>query len=231
MGRAGSKESSGEPLDETKTLKIIMNLFPFPIRRNYLGRVFALLFSLISLGRAGAQPTIVSTVPANGAQGVPLSASLVITFSQAMNTTTTTPYLVDSTTSQILPASLSWSVGNTVLTCTPFAPLPSNRTIWWTVTGGQSSSGAPLSGFTGGSFTTVSVAQLTLTNATWSAGVFAFDVTSQAGQTLTVEYSTTLLPNQWQTLLTTNSPTSPVHVVDPHSTTNRYLFYRARTGS
>src|ERR1019366_5351106 len=30
----------------------------------------------------------------------------------------------------------------------------------------------------------------------------------------------TLRSNQWQILLTTNSPTSPVHIVDPHSITN-----------
>jgi methionine-rich copper-binding protein CopC len=208
-----------------------MNLFPFPIGRNYLVRVFALLFSLMFLGRALAQPTIVSTVPTNGAHGVPLSATLAITFSEAMNTSTTTPYLVDSITYALLPTSQSWSAGNTVVTCTTFAPLPANRTIWWTVTNGQNPAGVPLGGFTGGSFTTVAAAQLALTNATWIGGTFTFDVTSQAGQTLTVEYSSTLRSNQWQILLTTNSPTSPVHIVDPHSITNRYLFYRARTGS
>ena len=83
------------------------------------------------------------------------------------------------------------------MTCTTFAPLPANRTIWWTVTNGQNLAGVPLGGFTGGSFTTVAAAQLTLTNATWIGGTFAFDVTSQAGQTLTVEYSSTLRSNQW----------------------------------
>ena len=53
----------------------------------------------------------------------------------------------------------------------------------------QNPAGAPLSGYTGGTFTTASGGQLTLTNAIWSGGMFAFDVTSQAGQTLTVEYS------------------------------------------
>jgi hypothetical protein len=105
------------------------------------------------------------------------------------------------------------------------------RTIWWTGMNGQNPAGAPLSGFTGGTFTTTPGGQLTLTNAIWSGGMFVFDVTSQAGQTLTVEYSSTPRPNQWQTLLTSNSPASRVHIADPHSSTNRYLFYRARTGS
>jgi len=208
-----------------------MNLFAFAIRRNYLVRGLVLLLSLMALERAHAQPTIVSTVPPTGASGVPLSAAVVLTFSEGMNTSATLAYLFDSTTLELLPASLSWSAGNTVLTCSPAAAFLAGRTIWWTVMNGQDTAGAPLSGFTGGTFTTVSGGQLTLTNAIWSGGMFAFDVTSQAGQALTVEYSSTLLPNQWQTLLTTNSPTGQVHIADPQSSTNRYLFYRARTGS
>jgi methionine-rich copper-binding protein CopC len=208
-----------------------MKLFAFPIRRNYLVRVLVLLLSLMALERAHAQPTIVSSVPPTGASGVPLSAAVVITFSEAMNTSVTLAYLFDSTTLELLPASLSWSAGNTVLTCTPSAAFPADRTILWTVMNGQNPAGAPLSGFTGGTFTTASGGQLTLTNLIWSGGMFAFDVTSQAGQTLTVEYSSTLRSNQWQTLLTTNSSAGRVHIADPHSSTNRYLFYRARTGS
>jgi methionine-rich copper-binding protein CopC len=208
-----------------------MNLFAFAIRRNYLVRGLVLLLSLMALQRAHAQPTIVSTVPPTGASGVPLSAAVVLTFSEGMNTSATLAYLFDSTTLELLPASLSWSAGNTVLTCSPAAAFLAGRTIWWTVMNGQDTAGAPLSGFTGGTFTTVSGGQLTLTNVIWSGGMFSFDVTSQAGQALTVEYSSTLLPNQWQTLLTTNSPTGQVHIADPQSSTNRYLFYRARTGS
>jgi hypothetical protein len=148
-----------------------------------------------------------------------------------MDTNMTTAYLFDSTAFELLPASLSWSAGNTVLTCTPTEPFPANRTIWWTVMNGQNPAGVPLGGYTGGSFTTESSGQLTLTNALWSGGTFAFDVTSQAGQTLTVEYSSTLRSNQWQTLLTTNSPAGRVHIADPHSSTNRCLLYRARNGS
>ncbi len=185
----------------------------------------------MSLGRALAAPTIVSTTPYNGASGVPLSASVVITFSEAMNTSLTMAYLLDSTTYQVVSASFSWSAGNKVLTCTPTAALPAGRTIWWSVMNGQNPAGVPLTGTTGGAFTTLAPIQLTLTNATWSGGTFAFDVTSPAGQTLTVEYSSTLRPDDWQTLLTTNSPTGRVHIVDTNSIANPYLFYRARTGS
>ncbi|MGO8926332.1 MAG: Ig-like domain-containing protein [Limisphaerales bacterium] len=208
-----------------------MNLFAFAFRRNYLVNVLALLLSLMSLGRAHAQPTIVSTVPPTGASGVSLSAAVVITFSEAMNTNLTLAYLFDSSTLELLSASLSWSAGNTVLACTPTGGFPANQTIWWTVMNGQDPAGVPLSGYTGGSFTTGSGGQPTLANAIWSGGMFTFDVTSQAGQTLTVEYSSTLRSNQWQTLLTTNSPAGLVHIADPHSSTNPYLFYRPQTGS
>jgi hypothetical protein len=96
---------------------------------------------------------------------------------------------------------------------------------------GQNPAGAPLTGTTGGAFTTIAPLQLKMVNATWNGGTFAFDVTSQAGQTLTVEYSSTMRTDQWQSLLTTNTSTGRVHIVDPNSSTNRYLFYRARTGS
>jgi hypothetical protein len=72
---------------------------------------------------------------------------------------------------------------------------------------------------------------LVLTNATWTSGVFSFDVTSAAGQTLTVEYSTALQPGSWNTLLTTNSAAGDVKITDPAPVTNPRRFYRARTGS
>jgi hypothetical protein len=72
---------------------------------------------------------------------------------------------------------------------------------------------------------------LVLTNAAWASGVFSFDVTSAAGQTLTVEYSTALQPGSWNTLLTTNSAPGDVKITDPAPVTNPRRFYRARTGS
>ena len=207
-----------------------MKLFPLPIGRSYLVRVLALLFSLMFLGRVHAQPTIVSTVPPNGASGVSPSAAVIITFSEPMNNSVTTADFVSSNPYEELTTSPSWNADNTVLTCTPTEPLPANRTIWWTVNG-TNSAGTALSGYIGGTFTTGSGGQLTLTNALWSGGMFAFDVISQAGQTFTVQYTSTLKTNQWQTLLTTNSPAGRVHIVDPQSSTNPSLFYRARNGS
>jgi hypothetical protein len=56
-------------------------------------------------------------------------------------------------------------------------------------------------------------------------------VLSQPTTNLTVEYSSTLRSNQWQTFLTTNSQSGNVHISDPQSRTNAQLFYRARNGS
>ncbi len=207
-----------------------MNLFLEPISASGVVRVLIMGCCLMTAGRMRAQPVIVSTDPKSGASGVPTSASLVITFSETMNTNLTLPYLFDGTSYQRLPESSSWSADNTVLTCTPTAALPDGRLILWTVMNGQDPSGTPLSGYTGGSFTTASAA-LTLTNATLSSGVFSFDVVSLPGTTLTVEYNNTLGSNQWQSLLSTNSPTGLVHITAPGSGTNPRLFYRVRSGS
>lgn len=71
-----------------------------------------------------------------------------------------------------------------------------------------------------------------LTNATRTAGTFGFDILTSPGQTLTVVYSTNLnnAVATWPILLTTNSPGSVVHIIDPHAATNRTCFYRARNG-
>ena len=71
-----------------------------------------------------------------------------------------------------------------------------------------------------------SLGPLVFTNLTRAGGLTGFDVRSATGQSFTVEYSVTLLTNQWQTLLTTNSASGLLHLT--HSATNKYLFYRAR---
>jgi hypothetical protein len=65
-----------------------------------------------------------------------------------------------------------------------------------------------------------------LTNASWSNGTFSFDVRSAAGQGLIIEFSSTLLTNQWATLLTTNNASGSVRI--SHTTGSSHLFYRAR---
>jgi len=70
-----------------------------------------------------------------------------------------------------------------------------------------------------------------LTNVSWSAHTFSFNVTSAAGQNLIIQYTTNApLFSQWQTLLTTNSASGVVQVTDSANTGNRHVFYRAQAG-
>jgi len=126
----------------------------------------------------------------------------------------------------------SWSADRTILTCSPTPAFPSNKTIFWGVTG-KSANGESLSesGFfsagSGGPAVT-----LVLTNSAWAGNMFSFDVVAPASQTITVEFSSTLQAGSWTALQTTNTPAGgTVHIIDPHSSSNRFLFYHARTGS
>jgi hypothetical protein len=71
---------------------------------------------------------------------------------------------------------------------------------------------------------------LILTNATFTSGVFSFDVLCTNGQTVTVEYANALPAVNWTNLLTTNSAGTQFHVVSPQAASNASLFYRARNG-
>ncbi len=78
-----------------------------------------------------------------------------------------------------------------------------------------------------------SAAAPVFTNAAWSGGTFGFNILTSPGQTVTVIYNTSLSSafSSWPILLTTNSAGSLFHISDPHSATNKTLFYRARNGT
>lgn len=72
---------------------------------------------------------------------------------------------------------------------------------------------------------------MVLTNTLWSkTGGFSCDVSSAPGQTVVVERSADLLPGHWLAVVTNTCVSNAVHVIDPPSSTNSHLFYRARTG-
>ncbi|HUS36737.1 MAG TPA: Ig-like domain-containing protein [Verrucomicrobiae bacterium] len=98
----------------------------------------------------GAEPTITSAPPANGASP---SAPFVFTFSEAMNPDASGVDFVDLTTFATLPTAQVWSGGNTILTCTPTPAFPANRQIVWSASG-ENTAGEPLGEPTGGLFTT-----------------------------------------------------------------------------
>jgi methionine-rich copper-binding protein CopC len=105
--------------------------------------------SLPTLARA-ADPTIDSTVPANGATGVSATAAVVFTFSAAMDTTLTAATFED-TNGATLTTTPTWSADQKTLTCTPTPAFPSPDYIIWIVSG-QDTSGNPLQGDTAGTF-------------------------------------------------------------------------------
>jgi hypothetical protein len=116
-------------------------------------RFLAMVFFLAGLHLAVAQPTITMTVPSNGATGVSTSAPVVFTFSTGMDTTATTAQFIDTTTfgsPTVIPV---WSMGNTVLTCTPSPAFTIGHTIEWAVSG-QDTNGNTLGGTPFGTFTT-----------------------------------------------------------------------------
>lgn len=123
-------------------------------RRNYFAALLALAASLACSWEAGAQPTLISSVPANGATGVPAAAAVVFTFSVAMDPEFTEATFIDFTNPfSPIPVASSWNASMTVLTCTPTPLFPANKTIFWSVSG-QSADGEPLETDPFGSFTT-----------------------------------------------------------------------------
>jgi hypothetical protein len=117
------------------------------IRLGRLAAGFALVGLLTFLGQAQAQPTITSTVPADGATGVSTTTTVVFTFSAAMTPGSTTVFFYDPSFT-LIATTPSWTVGNTVLTCTPISSFPPNSTITWVVSG---AGGIPTGTFTTGS--------------------------------------------------------------------------------
>jgi hypothetical protein len=72
-----------------------------------------------------------------------------------------------------------------------------------------------------------------VTNLSWSAGAFGFDVLSSAGQTVTVVYTTnpTDALASWPVVQTFTNPGASVHFTDPHSVSNPAAVYRVRNGN
>ncbi|HMI88520.1 MAG TPA: Ig-like domain-containing protein [Polyangiaceae bacterium] len=65
-------------------------------------------------------PTVVSVAPPDGATGVPSNSSIVITFSEAMNVTASTPSLSPAV---MCTGGWAWNQTGTTTTCVPVTPL------------------------------------------------------------------------------------------------------------
>jgi hypothetical protein len=215
--------------------------FAFPcnrfVRRSSAVGLWALTLLAGSIWQIAAQPTLVSSVPSNGATGVSPSAAVVFTFSTAMNTNAAVTYPVFYDQSLASRNTIqTWNSASNILTCTPSPPFPSPQSMTWSLAG-RDPTGNPLNGigYTTGSFSTggsAGAARPILTNAAWAAGVFSFDILTSTGQVVTVVSSTNVHTSlaSWPVLVTTNSTASKVHISDPRTSTNKALFYRARNG-
>src|SRR5439155_27029552 len=113
----------------------LMNAFLQPSFYKDSVRVLAFAFSLACCSHAQAQPYIVSTVPEYAATGVSPAASAAYTFSEAMTPGATAVQFYKASPLTFLAVSNFWSLGNTVLTCTPMPAFPANSTIFWNVSG------------------------------------------------------------------------------------------------
>lgn len=101
---------------------------------NRLSRWMVLAGFLFCFCRAHAQPALLSSVPANGATGVPTNSTVVFTFNTPMDTGSSSAVFLYGASS-FVTATFAWSAGNTVLTCTPVSGFPPNTTITWEVVG------------------------------------------------------------------------------------------------
>ena len=178
--------------------------------------IIVLLMLLAGPRRVAAQPTIVSTIPNNGATGVSPAAPVVITFSVAMDPAATYVIFSDVTGSNESPTiGLNWSAGDTVLTCTPAPQFGNAHQISWNVNG-QDTVGNFLGGVTGGNFTTVSgVNGGSGTNAvtTFLLGRYVLyqQTTNAPPPLLTYEFvgQSTLASNRTASAITLTIPASP----------------------
>ena len=168
--------------------------------------------SLAWLGQAQAQPTILSTVPADGATDVSTATTVKFTFSAALVPASTITVFYDPSFSPI-PTTPAWSAGNTVLTCTPLASFPANSTITWFVSG---AGGIPTGTFTTGAGGG-SVGSGTNAITTFTLGkVYSYHQTSTAAPSLDTnapyEFSavTSLSSNRTATNITLTLPTGGV---------------------
>lgn len=111
-------------------------------------------FSFTTIGGTPTPPTITNTNPANSATNVPVTTTIAITFSKAMNKSATEPAITVSPTVTWTPA---WTSGDTVVTFTPSANLQAGTMYTITIsTAAKSADGANLASQYVFSFTTAS---------------------------------------------------------------------------
>ena len=109
------------------------------------------------VGTDVAPPTVASTTPASGATGVAISVAPAATFNKAVQASTISFTLKDSTNSPVA-GTVSYISPSATATFTPSAALASSTTYTATVSGALDVGGRPMTGPYSWSFTTVAAA-------------------------------------------------------------------------
>jgi len=137
----------------------VMNHAKLPHRWTLLLGLTIALVALAACGGGGGPgpgptaPTVTATVPADGAVGVAVDATISLTFSRAMNQATTEAAM---TSTPAVAADCLWNAPDTVITCTPAADLAFETLHTFTVgVGATSAAGGNLATALEFSFTTV----------------------------------------------------------------------------
>ena len=168
--------------------------FSFPARRRpyAIGLFLLLVFSLCALGVSSVHaqsspppPTIVAQTPSPGAIGQAINCHVAATFSEAIQPSSVSFVLVDSSNSTV-SATLSYDPSSYTVTLTPISYLTPSRTYTATLSGATDLAGKAMTGSLIWSFSTGS---MTVSAPTVDAnGVKSYAVTSvfQGPQLLTV---------------------------------------------
>lgn len=117
----------------------------------------AILFVIVGCSSGGGStpataPTVASTTPADGATNVGVGSAIAVTFSEAMDQTSTEAAFAAS---PAVTCTFSWNAASTVLTCDPDADLAADQSYTITIgTDAESESGQSLGAAASFSFTT-----------------------------------------------------------------------------
>jgi ice-binding like protein/Big-like domain-containing protein len=133
----------------TATFSPAANLFP---STTYTGTITtgakdpvgnALTTNFVWTFTTGAIPTVTSTIPANGATGVPLNQAISATFSEPMNpaTITTTTFTVNGPGATAVAGAVTYVAASNTAIFTPAANLTANTVYTATITTGAMSAG------------------------------------------------------------------------------------------
>src|SRR5258708_10559607 len=102
----------------------------FPIRISYV-----LGFLLCGSPAIFGQAELVAVNPPNNGTGVSPTTTIVFTFNEPMDVSTTEATFIDGNTFTQIPANQAWNPNGTVMTYTPTATLPAGHLVFWSTSG------------------------------------------------------------------------------------------------